>query len=239
MKVVAIHQPHYFPWLGYLDKMAKADEFVVLDEVQLTDGSPMVRNRFLQLDGQVKFLSVDIAKQGYLERKTNEIALSNWRRTSKKHRGFLECNYGKAPWFGEIMERAALLYEKDYERLVDLDLDTVSILKEMFGIETPIVMQSELEYDRKSKNNDLVLELCKLTDADVYLSGRGAKSYMDVEAFRVADVKVVYQEFACPVYPQYRQDAFAPNLSALDLLFQCGIDGARKIFYGNMRSEAV
>ena len=40
MKVVAMHQPHYFPWLGYLDKMVKTDEFVVLDEVQFTDGSP-------------------------------------------------------------------------------------------------------------------------------------------------------------------------------------------------------
>ena len=57
MKTVAMHQPHYFPWLGYLDKMAKADEFVVLDEVQFTDGSPMSRNRFLQVDGEAKLLS--------------------------------------------------------------------------------------------------------------------------------------------------------------------------------------
>lgn len=51
MKTVAMHQPHYFPWLGYLDKMAKADEFVVLDEVQFTDGSPMSRNKLLLFDG--------------------------------------------------------------------------------------------------------------------------------------------------------------------------------------------
>ena len=28
--IVAAHQPHYMPWLGYLDKMAKADLFVVI-----------------------------------------------------------------------------------------------------------------------------------------------------------------------------------------------------------------
>ena len=63
MKTVAIHQPHYFPWLGYLDKMAKANEFVVLDEVQFADGSPMSRNRFLQVDGKAKLLSLSIEKR--------------------------------------------------------------------------------------------------------------------------------------------------------------------------------
>src|SRR5205085_4263182 len=32
--LVAIHQPHYVPWLGYLDRMARADVFIVLDHVQ-------------------------------------------------------------------------------------------------------------------------------------------------------------------------------------------------------------
>ena len=26
--ILAAHQPHYLPWLGYLDKMARADLFV-------------------------------------------------------------------------------------------------------------------------------------------------------------------------------------------------------------------
>ena len=65
MKVVAIHQPPYCPWLGYLDKMAKADEFVVLDEVQFTDRSPMHRNKFLQLNGEAKLLSLSVCKKGY------------------------------------------------------------------------------------------------------------------------------------------------------------------------------
>ena len=89
MKTVAMHQPHYFPWLGYLDKMAKADEFVVLDEVQFEDGSPMSRNRFLQVDGEAKLLSLSVEKKGYLEKPTRDVRLSNWPKTRKKHRGFI------------------------------------------------------------------------------------------------------------------------------------------------------
>lgn len=32
--IVSIHQPHFLPWLGYLDRMLKADLFVLLDHVQ-------------------------------------------------------------------------------------------------------------------------------------------------------------------------------------------------------------
>ena len=31
---LAIHQPQYLPWLGYLAKWAAADAFVFLDTVQ-------------------------------------------------------------------------------------------------------------------------------------------------------------------------------------------------------------
>ena len=32
--IVAIHQPHYLPWLGYLHRMAQVDLFILLDHVQ-------------------------------------------------------------------------------------------------------------------------------------------------------------------------------------------------------------
>ena len=34
MKVVAIHQPEYLPWLGFFKKMMNVELFVFLDDVQ-------------------------------------------------------------------------------------------------------------------------------------------------------------------------------------------------------------
>ena len=39
MTIVAIHQPNYAPWLGYFYKIAAADIFVFLDDVQFSKGS--------------------------------------------------------------------------------------------------------------------------------------------------------------------------------------------------------
>src|SRR5256885_17176030 len=42
---LAIHQPQYLPWLGYLAKWAAADAFVFLDTVQYEKNGWQNRNR--------------------------------------------------------------------------------------------------------------------------------------------------------------------------------------------------
>lgn len=237
MKTVAIHQPHYFPWLGYLDKMAKVDEFIVLDEVQLTDGSPMLRNSFLQLNGESKLLSLSVSKDGYLDKQMKDIKLVNWDKVRKKHKGFLECNYKKTPGFDDVMEQVLPIFEDDYRTVFDVDIATMKVLRSLYSITTPIVLQSDIGYTVDGQKSDLVLELCKREKADVYLSGRGAKSYMKNADFEENGIKVLYQCFSYPFYPQYRQKTFVANLCALDLMFQQGIERGREVFYENIERE--
>lgn len=80
----AIHQPHYFPWLGYMDKMAKTDQFIILDEVQLTDRSPMVRNKFLTFCGREETLSLSIQKKSISGEKNTGNRTVSYRRNTKK-----------------------------------------------------------------------------------------------------------------------------------------------------------
>ena len=56
---LAIHQPQYMPWLGYLAKWAAADLFVFLDTVQYEKNGWQNRNRIKTRDG-VRWLTVPV-----------------------------------------------------------------------------------------------------------------------------------------------------------------------------------
>jgi hypothetical protein len=43
--IVAVHQPQYLPWIGYFDKMRRADVFCYLDDVQYKKNEWQNRNR--------------------------------------------------------------------------------------------------------------------------------------------------------------------------------------------------
>ncbi len=56
---VAIHQPHYMPWLGYIAKCGEADLLVVLDTVQYEKNGWQNRNRIKTHDG-TQWLTVPV-----------------------------------------------------------------------------------------------------------------------------------------------------------------------------------
>ncbi|MBQ4284567.1 MAG: WbqC family protein [Lachnospira sp.] len=232
--ILAIHQPNYFPWLGYLDKMAKVDEYIVLDEVQLTDRSGMMRNQFLENNLSSHILSLSLKKKGYREKKTNEIELSDFKEVQRKHKIFFQMNYGKSKGFSEVWPYISDIFEKDYTHLIDIDMDTMIAMRKLYNINSKLILQSQLDYDKTAKKNDLMLTLCKAVSASVYLSGQGAKAYMRDDTFETEGIKVIYQTFQHPVYEQPSAPEFVTGLSSIDMMMQLGITNARNVFWSNV-----
>lgn len=233
---VAIHQLHYFPWLGYYDKMAKVDEFIILDEVQLTDKSNMFRNLFLSKSGAAKYLTIPFEKKGYMEKACHELTINQSVRWQDNHRNFIKDNYKKAPFFTEIWDRISWIFEKEYELLNEITYDSLIVIKEMLNININLIKQSKLYQNSDLRKNDLVLLLCLAASADTYLSGNGAKKYMNDLIYQQNGIRVIYQRFKYPVYNQINSQEFVPNLSTLDILFNCGIERTREIFWENVKS---
>mgnify|MGYP002395372076 CR=1 FL=1 len=58
---ISIHQPLFIPWIGYFDKINKADIFVILDHVQYTKGSWINRNKIKMANNEI-LLTIPVIK---------------------------------------------------------------------------------------------------------------------------------------------------------------------------------
>lgn len=236
--IVAAHQPHFLPWLGYLDRMQKADLFVVLDHVQFERRNYQNRTRIL-LDGASHWLTVPVIQRSQLERcldKRIDNPPDNERKWwGSKHYQTLRHAYRDAPYFAEHGPALQQILETRTRRMVDLDDLTLHFLRRAFDIRTPVVNSSEL--DIQGNRSQMILNLCLAVGADTYLAGMGgSRNYLDQEHFLRAGVKIVWQDFRHPVYRQCGHVPFMPGLSAVDLLFNCGPQ-ARDILAGRTADD--
>ena len=228
MTTLAAHQPQYLPWLGFFDKLARADVFVLLDNVQFKKNEWQNRNRIKTAAGW-QWITVPVKHkfpQTIAEVGVNEAA--PWRR---KHRAALEANYGKAPYFDAIHRPIADLLDREWSHLAPLNLELIRSLASALGIETPTVLGSEVRA-REDPTLRLV-DLCLELGADVYLSGAGGHEYLDAVAFESAGIEVRLQAYEHPTYPQLYGD-FEPYMSVVDLLMNCGRESASIIESGRL-----
>ena len=95
----------------------------------------------------------------------------------------------------------------------------IRYLFQQLKIETEIKLLSELGI--QTAGNQMLVEICRRLGATVYLAQRAAAKYLDRRSFRQADVEIQFIKPPACVYPQL-WGAFVSNLSAFDMLFNCG-----------------
>ena len=229
--ISAIHHPHFFPWLGYFDKIAKSDTFVLLDDVQMEKGSYMNRNRIMNLDGSIAYITISGDKHGYLSKRYCDILTTNSEVWIEKHKNQIKNAYGKSAYFDDIWSRIETVYNKREETICAYAVNSIMAIRDALGIDNKIVLSSSISVPEGAKKNDLVLEICKAISADGYLSGNGARKYTDESSYEKAGIVLRYQKFAPPEYTHKNSKEFVPGLSVLDMLFSVGIEETRNLFW--------
>jgi WbqC-like protein family len=220
----AMHQPNYAPWLGYFHKMAHADVFVILDAVQYPRGrSFAARNRIRSVDG-VRWLTIPVSLPRGMERKVPYAAVKlSDPDAPRAHLRMLDECYRGAPFRSEMLELyARSATGRRFDGLVDLNMALIGEIASYLGISTTIVRLSEL-LPTFGHRSDLIVEIAAALGADTYLSGDGGgREYTDEQHLAQHGVRLEFQGFEHPTYPQAGHDEFAPGLSALDAIANCG-----------------
>lgn len=235
---VAIHQPNFLPWLGYFDKMARADIFVVLDNVALqkTGGHYTNRVQFL-IGGEARWLTVPVTRGADARARIDQVTIAEhgpWRRKLKTA---LEQAYARAAHFGEMMPMVTAILDTPTDRLCELNMAGIHALAERLGIPRDKLRRaSRLEVE--GAGSDLLISIVKAVGGEIYLCGGGAGGYQEDEKFRAAGIAVEYQNFRPAPYPQGRREDFVPGLSTVDALMHCGAAAAALIGAGTRAATA-
>lgn len=226
-RTVVIHQPDFAPYLGFFQRFLHADLYVVLDHVQFVNGTSRSwthRDKIKTAEGE-RWLTIGIRKPK-LGTPINEVEMMPGTEWIERNLSLLHENYRKSPGWNEVFPVVEDLYSAQFDLLVDFNLHFLKGVMEMLDVQIPMVRSSLLE--PSGSRNELLINLLQKVEADRYLSGSGARSYMQPELFEAAGIEVVWQKFDHPVYQQPFGD-FMPFLSILDVLLNCGIAESRDI----------
>ncbi|MFO7784822.1 MAG: WbqC family protein [Thermodesulfobacteriota bacterium] len=217
--ILATSRPYFAPFPGFFARAALADIFVILDTVQFPRGSTWIsRNRFKGPGGPV-WVTVPVWKKGLGLQRIRDVRICHEGPWARKLMDTLWHGYKNAPWFHEHMAVWEQALKEPLDRLVDLDLALIRHLMNALEIKTPIVLLSELGIE--ATGHALLLEICRRLGESVYLAQDAARAYLRPELFQDAGLELRFMRQPSPVYPQLWGE-FAGNLSAFDLVFNCG-----------------
>jgi len=161
-----------------------------------------------------------------------EIAIDYSRDWIREHLRSIEVNYRAAPHFEPLFGDLADVLGRRYERLVELNAATLTLLMKHLAIATTISKSSDVprnpaRYVRDADaRNERILEICQHHDARVLYDGKRAADFLDVAKFERAGIATVFQDYVPVPYRQVR-GPFVSHLSVIDLVMNTGPDAPR------------
>lgn len=216
-----ISQSMYFPWVGLLEQVRLADVFAHYDDVQFTRG---FYNR-VQVKTQhgVQWITVPLRDQ-HRGQLIDEVMIDDRLDWRTQHVGVLKQAYAKTPFCKEMLEVVDAVFSLPAKSLADVARHSIVALAAYFGLdqETRFVRSRELGVGGSSSQR--LRDLCIALDADVYITGHGARNYLDHQIFEDKGIEVRYMKYDCVPYPQLHGD-FTPYVTGLDLVANCGKEG--------------
>ena len=225
MSVVAIHQPNYAPWLGYFHKIARADHFVFLDNVQFPMHSYTNRVRIAQ-SGAARWLTQPVRRRFGQPICDVRFADDDW---PVKHLDALRGTYGRAAYFRNVWDAVVLMYEAIPPGvLAAANQFLIETLARKLGLDCDFCRGSDYVVGDLRADDRVIALVGAVAPGAAYLSGTGGAKYQDPEKFAAAGVPLRYVSFQHPVYPRGSAD-FHPGLSVLDAVFHLGWEGARAL----------
>lgn len=228
---VVVSQPMFFPWVGMFEQIRLADVYVHYGDVQFSKGSFTNRVQIKTAQG-VRWLTVPL--QDFAVGQAIDDARINtridWR---TQHLSLLRQAYAEAPYRKDMLELVEAVYLQSADTIGMLSRLSMEAGCNYFGLGEGkrFVDVRDLGIGGSSslRVRDIVTEL----GGTRYITGLGARNYLDHQLFEEAGIRVEYMDYRKTPYPQLH-GAFTPYVSILDLVANVGKAGIGRISSGTI-----
>lgn len=224
--ICAIHQPNFFPWMGYFNKIARADVFVFLNLVDYEKSGHSMQgygNRVAIYGNDNRIMCPLVREHGHQVINTVKIKNIQWKNELLQK---LKLTYCDRQHYSDVMlfVNRILSYETEY--LSEFNINAIREICNILNINVEFYRQDKLNVNGSS--SELLINIIKKCNCTDYIYGKGGSKYQNEDLFKDNNIELIAQNY---IQPQYYQsnDVFVPGLSILDALFCCGFEKTEEL----------
>ena len=218
---VAIMQPYFFPYIGYFQLLNSVDKFIFYDDVNYIKQGWINKNNFL-IGKNLHSFSVPVVKQSSFklisETEINQQLYKKWKGKFLKS---IEQSYKKAPFFNDVFPIIKEVFNKEYQTISELAIQSINALSNYLEINTTIAISSQTYDNRDLSGTDRVIAICNKEKASVYINPIGGQELYDKDIFANEGIDLFFLKEKIHKYNQNHMD-FVPSLSTVDVIMYNG-----------------
>jgi hypothetical protein len=223
---IAIMQPYFLPYIGYMQLMSAVDKFILYDDVAFINRGWINRNRLL-INGQEHLFTIPL-KDASQNKLINEVHLADDPKWRGKLLKTIDQGYRKAPYYGTVMPLTEKIINFTTDSIAELIHASLVELNHYLGLTTQLIASSSIYNNTHLKAQERILAICQQEKASHYINPIGGIELYNKSTFVEAGINLSFIQSKRVTYPQFKNE-FIPWLSILDVLMFNDVPDVRKL----------
>ncbi|WP_209389455.1 WbqC family protein [Chryseobacterium sp. RR2-3-20] len=221
---VAIMQPYFMPYIGYISLIKHVDLFILFDPVQFITHGWIERNRILKQNEGWLYIQVPLIKNNSRHTKIKNCLIDNTKDWKSKIKSQLQPYKKIAPHYYKVMALIDSIFSRTYEDIVTLNKISLEEICKYLGFpkELPVFSDMGLNIEEPQAADEWALNICKTISKNTtnkihYINPIGGLDFFDRSKYASQDIELSFQKIQITPYNQKREP-YELGLSILDVL---------------------